>query len=94
MEQILGVSIDGPSLSQMLEWSLDSKTLKALADLNPQLKQSCEVMLCATWNLCLRFSHPVCCPPARRQSFLIRSEFWEVGAESHPACFRRKRCVA
>src|SRR5271165_7075790 len=40
MEQILGVSIDEPSLSQILEWSLDSKKIKALADLNPQLKQS------------------------------------------------------
>jgi hypothetical protein len=40
MEQILGVPFDGPSLSQMLEWSLDSKKIKALADLNPQLKQS------------------------------------------------------
>ena len=40
MEQILGVSIDGPNLSQMLEWSLDSKKLRALGDLNPQLKQS------------------------------------------------------
>jgi hypothetical protein len=40
LEQILGVSIDGPSLSQMLEWSLDVKKIKALADLNPLLKQS------------------------------------------------------
>ena len=30
MEQILGVSIDGPSLSQMLEWSLDCKKNKSV----------------------------------------------------------------
>jgi hypothetical protein len=40
LEQVLGVSIDGPSLSQLLEWSLDPTKIKALADLNPQLKQS------------------------------------------------------
>jgi len=40
IEQIFGVSIDGPSLTQLLEWSLDPVKTKALADLNPELKQA------------------------------------------------------
>jgi len=55
LEQILGVSIDGPSLSQMLEWSLDAKKIKALADLNPQLKQSFVDWFARTRGEAIRF---------------------------------------
>ena len=40
IEQLFGAPIDGPSLSQMLEWSLESSKTKALADLSPDLKQA------------------------------------------------------
>jgi hypothetical protein len=40
IEQILGASVDGPSLSQMLEWSRDAAKLKALVGLNSELKQA------------------------------------------------------
>ena len=40
IEQLFGTPIDGPSLSQMLEWSLESSKTKALGDLSPDLKQA------------------------------------------------------
>ena len=40
IEQLFDTPIDGPSLNQMLEWSLESSKTKALADLSPDLKQA------------------------------------------------------
>lgn len=55
LEQVLGVSIDGPSLSRMLEWLLDAKKIKALADLNLQLKQSFVDWFARTRGEAIRF---------------------------------------
>ena len=40
IEQLFGSAIEEPSLSQLLEWSSDSTKIKALAQLNPDLKQA------------------------------------------------------
>ncbi len=40
VQELLGAALDGPSLSQMLEWSMDTKKVAILASLDPQLKQA------------------------------------------------------
>lgn len=55
IEQILGSSIAGPSLRQLLDWSFDPAKIKALTGLEPQLKQAFVDWLARTRGESIRF---------------------------------------